>query len=253
MKVKTGLVLSGGGARGIAHAGVLQALDDLSIKPDRISGTSSGAIIGAMYAGGVAPKQMLEILKKSKIFEFKGLSFDFKGLLKADVFRNLLKKHLHASTFEDLSIPLSVCVTDFTNAKSVIFEKGPIVECVAASCTIPMIFSPVVIDHKTMVDGGLLNNFPVEPLLGKCEKIIGVHVNPLGVYKPGAGFTGILERCFHLSVANTIKHKADYCNLFIEPEELSKFGVFDTKAAHAIFDIGYRAAMEKKDELLMLK
>ncbi|MBL7913818.1 MAG: patatin-like phospholipase family protein [Bacteroidia bacterium] len=252
MKVKTGLVLSGGGARGIAHAGVLQALDELGIKPDRISGTSSGAIIGALYASGMPPKKMLEIMNKSRIFEMKGISFDFKGLLKSDVFRKLLRNNLSVNTFEELSIPLSVCATDFTNAKSVVFESGDLIEPVTASCTIPMVFSPVVIDHKTMVDGGLLNNLPIEPLLHKCETIIGVHVNPIRPYKSGSGFSGILERCFHMSVSNIVKIKAAKCDFFLEPEALAKYSVFDTKHARAIYEIGYEAAMEKKDELLAL-
>jgi NTE family protein len=248
-KSAPGLVLSGGGARGIAHAGVLQVLDELGVKVSLISGTSSGAIIGILYASGVEPADMIPIVKNSKLFDVSGISIDLRGLLKTDVFRKILKKYVYTSTFEELAIPVVVTVTDFTSGKRVLFDKGPFTDAVIASCSIPLIFSPVSIHGHTMVDGGLTDNFPVEPAAAKCEKIIGVHVNPVGPQKR-KNLSGTLERIFQMAISTGLNTKSAQCDVFIEPSELSSFSVFDTKAAEKIFRIGYDEAMKYKNELL---
>jgi NTE family protein len=250
-KKSIGLVLSGGGARGLAHAGVLKAFDELQISVSSISGTSSGAMVGVLYAAGIKPDAMVGIMTKSKLFNLTGLSFDMKGLLKTTPFKKIIQDHLKIKNFEELNIPVTVCLTDFTNAQSVFFNKGPLLEPMVASCSIPIIFSPVHMDGKVMVDGGLLNNFPVEPLIGNCDHIVGVHVNPMASFK-GVRLKGILERCFQMAIMSTTKTKSGTCDLYIEPEALSKYSVFDTKHARDIFNIGYKAAMEEKDNLMKL-
>jgi len=250
-KRSIGLVLSGGGARGMAHAGVLKALDELHIPVSKISGTSSGAMVGVLYAAGIKPDAMLQILNKSKLFNFSGVSFDMKGLLKTKPFKKIITENLVAKNFEDLSIPVTVCLTDFTNAVSLYHDSGPLLESLVASCSIPLIFSPTIIDGRMLIDGGLLNNFPIEPLVGKCDRIIGVHVNPLGQFK-GVRFKGLLERCFQMAIMNNTKSKSGTCDLFLEPESLSKYSVFDTSHARDIFEIGYNATMEKKAILLKM-
>ncbi len=246
-----GLVLSGGGARGIAHAGVLKAFDELKIPIAAISGTSSGAMVGVLYAAGIKPDAMIAIMNKSKLFNIGGLSFDMKGLLKTTPFKKIIQDNLKIKTFEELHIPVTVCLTDFTSAATVFYDKGPLLEPMVASCSIPLIFSPVHMNGKVMVDGGLLNNFPVEPLTGKCDYLIGIHVNPMGPFK-GVRLKGVLERCFQMAIMSTTKTKSGTCDLYIEPEALSKYSVFDTKHARDIFNIGYKAAMEQKELLLKL-
>lgn len=246
-----GLVLSGGGARGIAHAGVLQALDELNVKVNLISGTSSGAIIGVLYASGVQPSEMIPIVKNSKLFDVSGISLDLRGLLKTNVFRKILKKHVNATTFEELAIPVLVTVTDFTNGKAVIFDKGPFTEAVIASCSIPLIFSPVTIDGNTMVDGGLADNFPVDPAANRCKHLIGVNVNPIGIQKR-KNISGILERIFQMAISTGLKSKSEKCDVFLEPKNLSAFSVFDTKEAEKIFKIGYEETMKFRNEIMGL-
>lgn len=250
-KHQLGLALSGGGARGMAHAGVLHALDELGIPVNIISGTSSGAIIGVLYAAGVKPAEMVNIVKKHKLFDIKRISFDFKGLLKTETFHKILKQFVPMTTFEQLSIPVIVCATDFNHAKSVFFQAGKIADVVVASCSIPIIFSPTIVKGRMLVDGGLLNNFPVEPLLSKCNHIIGVHVNPLGTFKR-KNISGMVERCFQMAISSNNKHKASQCSLFIEPPELSGYTVFDTKNAKAIFDLGYKETIKFKNELIAM-
>jgi len=252
MKKNTiGLVLSGGGARGIAHAGVLKALDELNITVSHISGTSSGAMVGVLYASGIKPDQMIDILKKTKLFNIAGLSFDMRGLLKTSSFKKIITENLKVKNFEDLNIPVSVCLTDFTNALTVHVSKGPLLDPLIATCSIPLVFTPTIMKGSIMVDGGLLNNFPVEPLIGNCDYIVGVHVNPIGTLKR-VRIKGILERCFQLAIMSTTKTKSGKCDLFIEPVALRKYSIFDTSHAHEIFRIGYKAAMNSKEALLKM-
>jgi NTE family protein len=246
-----GLVLSGGGARGIAHAGVLQALDEMNVRVNLISGTSSGAIIGVLYASGVQPSEMIPIVKNSKLFDISGISLGLKGLLKTDVFRKILKKYVYATDFEELAIPVVVTVTDFTNGKPVIFDRGPFTDPVIASCSIPLIFSPLTINGHTMVDGGLTDNFPVEPAADRCRNIIGVHVNPVGVQKK-KNLSGTLERIFQMAISTGLKSKSEKCDIFLEPKNLSAFSVFDTKEAEKIFKIGYEETMKFRNEIMGL-
>lgn len=248
---KIGLVLSGGGARGLAHGGILKAFDELNLSVSCISGTSSGAMVGVLYAAGIKPDAMIGIMSKSKLFNLGGLSFDMKGLLKTTPFKKIIQNNLKINNFEELRIPVTVCLTDFTNAQTIFYDKGPLLEPMVASCSIPLIFSPVQMDGKVMVDGGLLNNFPVEPLIGNCDHIIGIHVNPMGAFK-GVRLKGVLERCFQMAIMSTTKTKAGTCDLYIEPTALSKYSVFDIKHARDIFNIGYTAAMEKKEDLIKL-
>ena len=246
-----GLVLSGGGARGMAHAGVLQALDELKIPINTISGTSSGALAGILYAAGVKPVNMPGLFTKIKLFNYSGWSFNRKGLLKSTAFRNLITNNVKVRNFEELSIPVSICLTDFTNAKSIHVNSGPILEPLIASCSIPFLFTPVIMNGTMMVDGGLLNNFPVEPLTGKADHIIGVHVNPIRTFTQPR-FRSLIERSCQMAIMNVTLPKISLCDIFLEPDDLCRYGVFELKKVNEIFDIGYRSTMERREELLSL-
>ena len=238
-----GLVLSGGGARCIAHAGVLKALDELNIKIERISATSGGAIVAALYAGGVQPSRIPALAAKSRIFDPRNLSLGLKGLMKTDAFSNLLIKNASAGTFESLEIPLVVNATAFYLSEIHYFDSGSLYAPIEASCALPLIFSPVIINNTTYVDGGLLNNFPVEPLEGKCSHIIGVHVNPVEVRTTPVPVTRFIERCFQMAISSSVAAKAKNVDTLIEPKELTKYSIFDIRKAEEIARVGYRAVM----------
>lgn len=244
-KINLGLVLSGGGARGLAHAGMLHALDQMKVKPGILAGSSAGAIISVMYAGGVEPSDMPGIMVSSRLFEIGGISFNLKGLLKTDVFRKILKENVYADTFEELSVPVIVNVTDFTNGKQLTFESGPFTDVVVASCSIPLIFTPVHLNGANLVDGGLTDNFPVELIRSRCRHLIGMNVNPIGVQKR-RNLSGTLERIFQMAISTGIQQKATQCDLFLEPSQLSDYSVFDTKKADEIFRIGFDETMKHR-------
>jgi NTE family protein len=248
--MKTGLVLSGGGARGIAHLGVLKALEELNIKIDEISGVSAGAIFGAFYAAGQSVSEIDKMISAAKFFDLMNFRIGKPGFFNSKSFRTVLEKNLHIQEFEALKIPLTIAATDYKNAEIVYFKTGNLIDAVVASSSIPIIFEPCLIDETYYVDGGLLNNFPVEPLVGNCDVIIGIHVNPINTAIVDFSLRSMMERVFLMAIRNAVKEKIKFCSLFIEPEELSRFHVFDTSNAAAISEIGYTATMKQKDKLL---
>lgn len=152
---KVGLVLSGGGAKGAAEIGALQVIDQKGIKIDYISGTSIGAIMGALYSAGYTPAELEEI--------FAGIDKD--NGQNSLYIRTLLSSLLEAkgvSTFDDLQIPFRCVVADTKELKEVVLSEGSVLEAIMASSAIPYIYSNVEIDGHIYVDGGFYNNLPVD-------------------------------------------------------------------------------------------
>ncbi len=241
-KYKLGLALSGGGARGFSHPGALKAIEDLGLKPDVISGTSAGALAGVFYADGYAPEEIIQLFVGREFKEFAELQVPVAGIFGTAGFRRFLKKHLRARTFEDLYLPLKVVATNLDEGKSVTFDKGPLIEPVIASCSIPIVFNPVVIDGANYVDGGLFRNFPVSNIRGVCDKVIGVNASPLIPKKYNKTIMHIAERSYHYMFrANTLLDRK-LCDVLIEMDEVAYFKTFDLENASNIFKIGYDAA-----------
>ena len=242
-KHKIGVALSGGGAKGIAHLGVLKALEEYGIKIDIISGVSVGAIIGALYADGHSTEEINTFFQKNSLFQM--VSFNLPkngGLANTDRFKNQLGSMLRAKTFEELNIPLIINATELNAGKNVYFQSGELLSCVIASASVPVFFNPTNIDGKLYVDGGMFCNLPASILKEDCEIVIGVHTNPIAHKESTSGLLDVAERTFHLAVnGNTIQQKA-YCDIIIEMKEVKKFGMFDVSKADTIFQIGYEEA-----------
>ena len=151
-KYRTGVVLSGGGARGFAHLGVLQALNDAGIFPDVVSGTSAGALVGVLYADGYRPEEILQIMNSSSMLHYVRPTVPREGLLQISGIERILQENLKASTFEGLSIPLFVTATDLNNGVAKYFCEGELLRPVIASASIPVLFKPVIIDNIYYVD-----------------------------------------------------------------------------------------------------
>ncbi len=243
-KYHTGVVLSGGAARGIAHIGILQAFVEHKIQIDIISGTSAGAIAGAFFSEGYSPYEILDIFSKKRLYELVRISLPRSGFFKVDGLKNILKKFLKTSSLEDLKIPLVVAATNFRDGKIAYFEKGQLIDILLASSSIPILFEMPVINGVLYTDGGVIDNLPVEPIRERCRKIIAAHVNPLGEQDKVKSPIQVIERTFHMAVASEIYRKKEFIDLFIEPPQLSKFGLLDLKQAKTIFQIGYESAKE---------
>ena len=244
----TGLVLSGGGARGFAHLGVLEALNEAGIYPDVLSGASAGALVGVLYSDGYTPREILKIMNATRLLHYMRPTVPRSGLLQISGISKILDGNLKARTFKDLKIPLFVSATDLNNAVPVYFSEGDLIERVIASASIPVLFNPVVIDNVNYVDGGVLDNLPLRPIEGKCRFTIGSFVNPVGKEEMISGLMQIAERTFMVSMSKEIGDKSKKFDLFIAPPELSKYKILDPEKSSELFDIGYNATKSKLKE-----
>lgn len=249
-KYRLGIALSGGGARGIAHLGVLEALNKHGIEPDVISGTSMGAIIGCLYAAGLEPKFILEEIKKEKLSKFLSWSLPGDGFLDLDYMAELLSKHINSNDFSALKKPFFVSVSNLNSGKNEIISEGKLFEFVIASATIPVIFKTQVINNQVYVDGGLLNNMPVLAIRELCDKVIGVHVNHSGPRDKVSGIKQIVERCLRLALESNIKDNKLACDVFIQPDKVTEFDTFDFRKADQIYKTGFDSTQEMMPDIL---
>jgi len=246
---KTGLVLSGGGARGFAHIGLIQALNEAGIFPDVISGTSAGAIVGALYADGYTPAEIMKILNSNSRLHYIRPTVPREGLLQISGIVRILRDNLRAKIFEDLKIPMYVTATDLNNGKVVYFSKGELHNIIIASASIPVLFKPVIINNIHYVDGGVLDNLPIKPIENKCRYIIGSFVNPTGYEINVTNLIAIAERTFLLSMSKEVTEKSKKFDLFIAPLELKNHKILDPEKANEMFRIGYKTTREKLKEI----
>lgn len=248
-----GIALSGGGAKGFAHLGILQALNEHGFYPEVIAGTSAGAFAGVLYADGYTPLEILSFFRNKVFREFAQFTIPQGGFFKSDGFSSFLKKHLRSKTFEDLKIPFYAVATDIEYGESRIFSTGELIPAIIASCSVPIIFRPVEIDSHFYVDGGLFKNFPVSVIRKECKKIIGVNVSPLTKSEYKSSIKYIAERSFHyMSGSNTLLDR-NLCDYLIETSSLFKYSMFDLEHVEEIFQAGYDLAVnlieEQKEQL----
>ena len=249
IKYRTGLVLSGGGTRGFAHLGVLQALNEAGIYPDVISGTSAGALVGVLYADGHSPSDILEMMNTNSRLDFMRPVLPREGLLQIGGIAKILKANLHAATFEELRIPLFVAATDMNNGRAHYFSKGELLNPVIASSSIPVLFQPVIINNICYLDGGVLDNMPVSPIEKQCKFLIGSYVNPVSYVDKLSGLINIAERAFMLRMSEEINEKSHKFHLLIAPTELINYSILDPEKAKELFSLGYNATIEKLEKI----
>jgi len=250
-KPTLGLVLSGGGARGIAHIGVVQALRERGLAPDVIAGSSSGAIIGAFAAAGHSTETMLDFFATRSPFRLQMVTMRKAGIVDTAKVIASFRDYFPEDSFEALETRLFLTATDIVNARLTIFESGPLIQAILASCSMPMVFTPTEIDGRIYVDGGVINNFPVEPVRGRCDVLVGHYASPLRVVRTADidGVLAVSQRALEVAMFFSSKTKFHECDVMLAPEELHSYGLFDTKNHREIFEIGYRAASASLDEI----
>lgn len=241
---RIGLALSGGGAKGFAHAGVLKALEAYGIVPDIIAGTSAGAIVGALYADGFSPEEVLRFFDSASFSRFAKLTHRKGGLFRIDEFKKALKEALRAQTFEELRLPLYINATDMHHARNVYFSQGPLLDVIIASCSLPILFEPIVLDDVAYCDGGIIRNFPVDILRHQCTYVIGVNLGAMDMEeKSSLSLIDVAQRTYSIMrKANVLTAKED-CDILIEPDDLDHFGLFDAENSKKIYQAGYDEAM----------
>lgn len=241
---KVGIVLSGGGIRGIAHLGVLKAFINAGIQFSHISGTSAGSIAGAFYAAGIDPEEGLNIFMKTKLLRFVRPAMGSLGLINIEHTSDLLKSYFPEDKIENLKIPLTIATTNFSEGRLVYFNKGPLIRTIQASSCIPGIFKPIMIDGQMYVDGGILNNFPVEPLLNNCDFIIGSSCNHLNPVDKITKITSLITRASIMSINKDMEQKAAFCNILVEPKGMGSISTFDMAKAETIYWLAYEEALK---------
>lgn len=283
---KIGLVLSGGGAKGLAHIGVLKVIDSLGIKIDYIGGTSMGAIIGGLYASGYNAKQLDSIFttldadaliqdyvpRGSKSFfekrndelyaitlPFKKLKLETPNALSKGMYNyNLLSKltfHVrHLRDFNRLPIPFFCMATDIETGEEIILNKGILAQAMVASGSIPSLFNPIEIEGRMLVDGGVKNNYPVENLKAMgADIIIGVDVQD-GLKKKDElkGVSTILLQISNFGTLEKMPEKIKKTDIYIKPN-ITGFTVLSFDEGKTIIKNGENAAIKELYRLINLK
>lgn len=250
---RIGYALSGGFIKGFAHLGVMQALLEHDIKPDIISGVSAGALAGVFYADGYEPYHALEIFNGYKFMDLTSWALTKTGFFKLDDFKNFLNTNLKHSKLEDMPIPLIVTATDLDHGRCVQFRKGDVAERIAASCCMPVMFTPVSIDGVNYVDGGIFKNLPVSIIRKECEKVVAINVSPLNTGKYKMNVLDIALRSYHFMFrANTFPDREN-SDLLIEPYGLKGYGNRELGKAEEIFNHGYVSANRVLNKLIQEK
>lgn len=247
---RVGLALSGGSIRGVAHLGVLHAFEEANIDIHALSGASAGSLVATLYASGLSPHRILNIVKETSLFELFRPKWPATGLTDLSKLREILQPYLGDKQFSDLKIPVYVSVTDLTKGRNLILNEGKVLDIVLASSSIPLLFKPQHQGEDLWVDGGLTNNLPIEPLKDQVDLVIGVNVNPIEPDKELDGFLDIATRTIQMALWANIQPRLRYCDLVIEPQ-VRRFGWFDLEdeTIDQLFKLGYKAARERLDEL----
>ena len=283
---KVGLVLSGGGAKGLAHIGVLKVIDSLGIQVDYIAGTSMGAVVGGLYASGYNAEQLDSIFsnvdidaliqdytpRDSKSFyekrndEIYALSLPFnkfklglpsglsKGLYNFNLLSTLTHHVSHVRDFKELTIPFLCIATDAETGEKLVLDNGVLAKCIIASGALPTLYSPVEINGRLLIDGGVVDNYPVEELRSRgVDIIIGVDVQDgLKTRDELKEVTSVLSQINNFSMIEKMEGKQKATDIYIKPE-IKGYSVVDFEKGMEIIEIGKRKAIEFTQELSKFK
>ena len=244
---KVGLVLSGGGTKGISEAGVLQFIEDKNISPEIIAGTSAGAIVGGLYAFGKSPNEILDFFKSVYFFNWKHFTLTKPGFINSDIFRLYLKPIIGEIKIKDLKKELLINATDLIQGETFVFSGDDyLLDAIIASCSVPGLASPFKKDELLLSDGGILNNFPTNLIKEKCDKIIGIYVCPLQDVKKNQlnSIKSVATRAYELLSHSVENYKFRDCDWLISPKELSNYGMFESKKTRMdeLFQLGFSEA-----------
>jgi NTE family protein len=252
--VKLGIALGGGFARGIAHIGVLKILEDANIPISCVAGTSVGALIGAIYCSGASAAEMEKIACRVRFRDFARWTISRMGFASNQRMIGFLNSVLKVKTFEELRIPLAVTATDFASGDGAVFNSGPLVDPVRASCAYPGMFLPVNVNGQLCVDGMLAHPVPTQPLRDAgCTHILAVHLK--GRWGTAAGprhLFDVIGQCFAIAQDKNGALWRPWADLVIEPN-VSTFKYDDFECTPDLLRAGeevMRAALPEVREWL---
>jgi NTE family protein len=251
-RLKLGVALGGGFARGLVHIGVLKALEDAKIPVDFVAGTSVGAIIGACYCAGVTGEELKEIARATRFKDFARWTVSRYGLCSNDRMQKYCARILKATTFEELKIPLAVTATDFQTGEPAVFTHGPLVGPIRASCAYPGMFLPVELDGRRYVDGMLAYAVPTTPLRAMgADRVLGVYLKAHWTQKQPRHLFEVIGQCFSIAQEKMCESWKKDADRVLEPN-VNGFSYNCFERAPELIDLGENAARPIVAELRVL-
>ena len=252
VKPKVGLALSGGGARGFGHLGALKAFEELGVEFECVAGTSVGSLVGAMYCYGMTADEMIKFALNLKVKDIRTSKIIFVPS-KTNKLEELIISAMGDIDIKDLKKKFCAVAVDMKDGEEIVFSEGRLCKVLAGSCAVPVVFDCVEYENMILMDGGLANTIPADvPKIMGCDKVIAVDINK---YR-GRGtdstklFDLVMASIRILMKSNCVKGKLN-SDILIEPE-LKDFKSTSFDGAEEMIKEGYRAVMEKKDEILKL-
>lgn len=258
--IQVALVLSGGGARALAHAGVIEVLEENHIPIDFIVGSSAGSLIGALYADEPDAQQLRKkiiALNKWDLLDVHLASgvkmlWQLRGPVEGNALRYFLQQNMKAHNFHHLKIPLAVVTTDIHRGEAFVIRSGPLVPAVHASSAVPMVFSPVRMYGRTLVDGGVASPVPVEIAQRYAPKIIiAVDIGTSPDYGPVKNAYQLGVRSLHIAYYKLAYWQNLQADILIHPA-IDEFGMFDDHANEDMYEAGREAALAAIPEIKRL-
>lgn len=250
-KPKVGILLSGGGALGFAHIGVLKALEEAGVSPQYIAGASMGALVGTFYSYGYSPDFIHDMVldeklySKDKIFAITGAENKGLAIYTHKKVRALLDKYIKTNNFEDLKREMVMTVSNLTDSRTEAISSGSnLKEFVLASMSIPAVFEPVIINNKIYVDGGSLNHFPSYVLRDKVDVLIGVDVMPVKDTVIVNKLAEVVTAYIHsLAIVSSVPGRKA-CDYLIDCHANNKYAMLEFEKFNEIYDYGYNMMKE---------
>lgn len=249
---KVALVLSGGGARALAHAGVIEVLEQNHIPISLIVGCSAGSVIGALYADDPNAKHLKKkviALNKWDLLDlnwFAGVKMLWRltGPVQGNAFKFFLQKNMQAKDFKELQIPLAVVTTDVNRGEAFVLRSGPLIPALHASSAIPMVFHPVHLYGRTLIDGGVASPVPVEIAKQFSPKlIIAIDIGTSPDYGPVTNTYELAMRSLHISYFKLAKWQTEQADILIHPA-VDSYSMFEDQANEDLYEAGRKAAIE---------
>lgn len=237
-----GIALGGGFARGIAHIGVLQVLEEERIPVRVVAGTSVGALIGACYCSGLSCAELEQVARSVRFTTFARWTISRFGFASNDRMVAFLERTLKVKTFEELKIPLGVTATDFNSGEAVVFHSGSIVDAVRASCAYPGMFLPVEIRGRYLIDGMLSHPVPTRPVLEMgADRVLAVHLKgSWAAGGPPRHLFDVIGQSFAIAQDAMSSLWREAADLVIEPD-VAGFGYDDFKRTGDLIRVGAEA------------
>lgn len=247
--MKKGIVLGAGGARGFAHVGFLQVLEELGVKMDLIVGCSAGAIFGALWAAGI------DLYRLERLLTYPGFSkrlFDVsvsrEGFVKGDKFLDAMRLLTKDLTFEELKVPLAIVATDIETGELVVFREGSVAQAVRASVSIPGVFKPYRYQGRLMVDGAVKNRLPIHIAKGMgAEKVLAVDVKK-GLTNKLSSAVDVLLQSLEILGEEAFQYQCQGADLLIQPE-VGHIGSLQFDSSNEVIALGRQAALANSSEI----